>query len=623
MFLIRTGLDNFLLNAQRDDHATHYSYDIHGNVKTLFQDNRKLSAANSVFDPQRFKRIDYDYDLVSGKVNLVSMQKDQPDQFYHKYVYDSDNRLTKVLTSTNGIQWEYDAKYFYYKHGPLARLELGQNQVQGVDYAYTLQGWLKGVNSNNLDTMADMGKDGGSGNPNESFATDAYGYTLNYFRGDYEPIAKDQSMGKPHGFEATTTGSDVISYTNNLYNGNISMMATTIAEPLASNTSVLQPLPQANAYKYDQLNRLLRSKSFTNLSSNTWATGTTYANRFRNDFAYDANGSIMNQLRDSLNGAEVGTSSSIQYPILNSNLGGLSFVPALQSGTSLSCPNCNIVTPQDPITSNFNEAEQEVLFHLNDSLLSELNTWLEVRKLYEKLLDTKSWLDSSIILNNFYDSLYITPLGQLVDIQKGIQVLFDSSNGNFDSFLMQYQLENLKLLNSGISTLTIYDNNVQKINELYLKVIATDKIDFAIDDENTLWDMAYRCPYWNGPSVYLSRGILSLKYDSLSFNDDSLCIYNLNFRRQKDYSDEISNIDFYVFPNPSNGNLNIQFLAKDLNNCSIEIYNVIGEKYRVIHLDDASKNIRVELNDLSTGIYIILLKVNNIVLKSQKFVIQR
>jgi hypothetical protein len=65
---------------------------------------------------------------------------------------------------------EHEAYYAYYKHGPLARTILGQQQVQGVDYAYTLQGWLKGVNSMALDTARDMGKDGGL------TARDAYGY---------------------------------------------------------------------------------------------------------------------------------------------------------------------------------------------------------------------------------------------------------------------------------------------------------------------------------------------------------------------------------------------------------------------------------------------------------------
>lgn len=66
-------------------------------------------------------------------------------------------RLTEVYTSADHVYWEKQAGYSYYRHGPLARTELGQLKVQGIDYAYTLQGWLKGVNSNAIGGSFDMG----------------------------------------------------------------------------------------------------------------------------------------------------------------------------------------------------------------------------------------------------------------------------------------------------------------------------------------------------------------------------------------------------------------------------------------------------------------------------------
>ena len=141
-------------NPATYDIGTHYSYDVHGNVQTLVQENNLLLAAH------QYKKTDYEYDLVSGKVNAVHYQQGQADQFHHKYIYDADNRITKVSTSKDGIIWDEDARYNYYKHGPLARTEIGDNKVQGMDYAYTLQGWIKGVNSNTLVRNRDIGKDG-------------------------------------------------------------------------------------------------------------------------------------------------------------------------------------------------------------------------------------------------------------------------------------------------------------------------------------------------------------------------------------------------------------------------------------------------------------------------------
>ncbi len=136
--------------------ATYYTYDIHGNVDELLQDYNQGPMKDVANGSNRFKKMAYTYDLISGKVNTVTYQPDyydvngvvqhHIDRFYHRYDYDAENKLTTTQTSHDGIIWETDARYLYYKHGPLARTVLGQQQVQGIDYAYTLQGWLKGVN---------------------------------------------------------------------------------------------------------------------------------------------------------------------------------------------------------------------------------------------------------------------------------------------------------------------------------------------------------------------------------------------------------------------------------------------------------------------------------------------
>lgn len=294
-------------------HATHYTYDIHGNVSTLVQDNPMVNVST-----QRYKRIDYEYDLISGKVNRVIYQPDAPDLFIHRYEYDDDNRITRVETSTDDVIYQTDAKYFYYAHGPLARVELGKNQVQGLDYAYTLQGWIKGVNSNTLKSSRDMGQDGlkDTNNLNEYFAEDAFGYTLGYYKGDYKAIDRLKWNTVANRFEAQTTGAQFEGERHDLYNGNISHMVTTIAALDTAGTGLVNgqtALPLANAYKYDQLNRLKSSLSFNNIDipNNLWnASGQTVAHMYENVFTYDGNGNILTQKRADDAGV---TFDSLQY----------------------------------------------------------------------------------------------------------------------------------------------------------------------------------------------------------------------------------------------------------------------------------------------------------------------
>ena len=108
--------------------------------------------------------------------------------------------LVEVKTSVNGIHWESEARYEYYKHGPLARTVLGAQMVQGIDYAYTLQGWLKGVNSVQLSSNHDMGMDGAVNFDNQYTAKDAYGFGLNYFAEDYQAITGSIKLPEPMGY---------------------------------------------------------------------------------------------------------------------------------------------------------------------------------------------------------------------------------------------------------------------------------------------------------------------------------------------------------------------------------------------------------------------------------------
>jgi RHS repeat-associated protein len=288
--------DTYDGNTQTFDHGTHYSYDIHGNVKTLVQDNQNMSGNNPVFASQQYKRIDYTYDLISGKVNEVMYQQNQPDQFYHNYLYDADNRITNVFTSSDNVLWDQDAKYFYYPHGPLARMESGDNKVQGVDYAYTIQGWIKGVNSNTLVESRDMGKDGFATLPNldARIAKDEFGYNLGYFSTDYTAIGQGgatptQTQGTM--FLSNITGSGLDAASPSLFNGNIRHMVTGIRKLMPNPTDV----PQAMVYAYDQLNRIKQAQMYNNvdLTNNTWLSASQTNSQYLENHAYDGNGNII------------------------------------------------------------------------------------------------------------------------------------------------------------------------------------------------------------------------------------------------------------------------------------------------------------------------------------------
>jgi len=289
--------------------ATYYSYDLAGNVGTLWQQVNGLGT----------KQIDYEYDLLSSKVNFIRYQDQggQTDKFYYKYNYDADNRITQAFSGTmamvntvsgSGLLPEnarLDASYYYYLHGPLARMELGDlnGKVQGLDYAYTLQGWLKGVNNQGTALSTDIGQDGIAGALHQTIARDAYAYSLGYYK-DATALFNDYKSAGGTGSTAfalqyNTTGTDKAG--QNLWNGNISNSTVSIGQ---FNSGA----PIGYTYHYDQLNRLKTYIQHQGISGATW-DATSRSEDYKEIVTYDGNGNILTYRR---NGTLTGASPTAQ-----------------------------------------------------------------------------------------------------------------------------------------------------------------------------------------------------------------------------------------------------------------------------------------------------------------------
>jgi len=277
--------------------STLYSYDILGNVNTLLQHIKALMAFDATNGK---KRIDYDYDLVSGKVNMVSYQPGKGDQFFYKYLYDADNRVISSYSSREKLIWIEDASYNYYLHGPLARTELGNYKVQGVDYAYTLQGWLKGINSDSLSPLFDMANDGRQNTTYGGVSRDVYGLKLGYYTHDYTPIGG--SSASAFNIKNYTAPTSLDNSGNPLFNGNISTTTLALSKIISGSTT-------GYSYGYDQLNRLVEMRQHTTGTTSGWSNSNIIT-AYRESIAYDANGNILKYLRN-------GTSATTDMDSLN------------------------------------------------------------------------------------------------------------------------------------------------------------------------------------------------------------------------------------------------------------------------------------------------------------------
>jgi RHS repeat-associated protein len=270
-----------------DKVKTFYSYDLHGNVEWIM--NEIAPAGDYYYPSSRLVGIThYNYDLISGNVNKISYNPGRHDSYYHRYTYDEDQRLKMVETSRYGEIWDRDTRYEYYKHGPLKRTLVGEDKIQGIDYTYTINGWLKGINHSSLNgtSSLDPSEDGMTGGDTD-IAPDGFGMVLNYFNNDY------YNSGTINFNNAQTEN---VNFGTQLYNGNIGAWAMSEYNPNILTSKVDPPtLSTSYKYTYDVLNRIKSSTEF-NFSGGVWTT--LLSGDYSTNYSYDPNGNITNLIRN-------------------------------------------------------------------------------------------------------------------------------------------------------------------------------------------------------------------------------------------------------------------------------------------------------------------------------------
>lgn len=273
------------LNTTGDQVKTYYSYDPHGNVNWMIQD----------FFPIGKSYIKYDYNLINNQTLKVSYNENLIDKAFHRYIYDANGRLKRVETSRDNTIWETDANYDYYRHGPLARVQLGDDQVQGMDYVYTIHGWIKGINAIGLDVATNPKGDGQG-----AFPEDVVAFGYKYYDNDF-----GRNLNEASG--------------NQLYNGNICQWSSVLNQPIPlANTEFTNKPRTKFEYRYDDLNRLISTTStFYNTvnNSNSWDPY-----HFNESFSYDANGNIKRLTRNGIYNGVGQTIDNLTYYLSDNDL---------------------------------------------------------------------------------------------------------------------------------------------------------------------------------------------------------------------------------------------------------------------------------------------------------------
>ena len=183
-------------------------------------------------------------------------------------------------------------------------------------------------------------------------------------------------------------------------------------------------------------------------------------------------------------------------------------------------------------------------------------------------------------------------------------------------------LNSAKNFNVSIVATNNQEQNQKDLNDIYCVFVEDDSL-VEGSQINYVHNLALMCPFTEGLSVYQARGLIRTWDDStFYYNACESTIpdeYSNNSRFANGIENTVANaVALMVYPNPSNGILNVKINS---NNCIFEVYDVIGKQVMNRKLNEGET--KVELSPLNNGTYLYKITQNNIVIKADKFILNK
>jgi RHS repeat-associated protein len=350
----RNGQVNFVKNKNS---TVWFNYDKVGRkTATITQITEADFVAKKPAINDQIKTSESSYNYFTGITNNATYQlNNSSEKLFYQYSYDANYKPTVTNLTYGSISQNLNS-YFYTKMGQLKRTVISNN-LQGLDFVYTLNGGLKAINHPGLDASLDPGADNGdySGTNPALVNKDLFGEIIEFYNGDYH--------------RNNTNINSSISVGNSKYNNLIyGVRFKTRAQVNATNTgadwvnfggSGAQQLITSTGYNnqelsftynYDEFNQLAKTTFNTyNNSTNTLSQRSEYAETGAGggNIAYDKNGNITRLVRQAYN-------SVVLDDLTNTIEATTNKLTAIVDAASNSYPqSVNFKTPSQISTSPF------------------------------------------------------------------------------------------------------------------------------------------------------------------------------------------------------------------------------------------------------------------------------
>ncbi len=254
--------------------------------------------------------------------------------------------------------------------------------------------------------------------------------------------------------------------------------------------------------------------------------------------------------------------------------------------TNIPCIGCTI-----PFTNVIN----------GDPSLSQQQNYVANQCVFSQLKVDSLLLDTNAVFVSYFDSISNENLGKMMNVR-----YLASADSN---------LAMATVLNNSVVPSNKYESNSQIVQSIYLDTWAINIYTFDSLQQTALYDIANQNPIDGGIGVYDARVMLGIDLNDTVASTDS-------GQRKAIHPSIIStNSKFKLYPNPNNGNMQLDYTLDQNQSAQMNIYNLMGKIVNYYELKPGHNIMQINEQSLENGVYFYHIYSNNNVIYSSKLVI--
>lgn len=241
----------------------------------------------------------------------------------------------------------------------------------------------------------------------------------------------------------------------------------------------------------------------------------------------------------------------------------------------------------------------------------DAKTWIAQNQLFEMINHDTSVIDTSVVLDSFYSRAIGSRYKWLANLNDNVLSGNFSAADSIITFpvdtLANSDTDSVSGMRMADGSTAGTDNIVGNYKEYYRLLVQYLRDTLDSTDSVNLAVLAFKCPTVDGPIIYQARSLYSVVFEDFPPFNDAGCDGDTTTTTPKPLAKErkTDHQSYTLYPNPTDGHINLHQAVADSEPVSIEVWNATGAKVFRNKVAFQGGDAYLQLSKMPPGLYLL------------------